>query len=197
MCEFHKTSSDLSSVIPAGKPNNNSVFILTWWYLLTKLAPSNHNLLFDLNTFQKGAEDMESQFAEFLYRDSILWVTAFTLGGLAFAFGPIVIVYLLMPRQTRQIAKKNFQFIECGMDPIGDSWIRYGVVFYLYALIFLAFDVDVLFLFPVAVAYNNDLFASSIRDFIEIVIFVGILSLAVVYAWIKGVFKWERKTYLR
>ena len=83
------------------------------------------------------------------------------------------------------------------MDPIGDSWIRYGVVFYLYALIFLAFDVDVLFLFPVALAYNDAIFASSIRDFIEIILFVGILSLAIVYAWIKGVFKWERQTYLR
>jgi NADH-quinone oxidoreductase subunit A len=68
-------------------------------------------------------------------------------------------------------------------------------VFYLYALIFLAFDVDVLFLFPVALAYNDEMFI--VRDFIEIILFVGILSLAVVYAWIKGVFKWERKTYLR
>ncbi len=140
---------------------------------------------------------MEYQFTEFLYRDSVLWVTAFTLGGLAFAFGPIAIVYLLMPRSTRQIANSSSQYIECGMVPIGDSWIRYGIVFYLYALIFLAFDVDVLFLFPVAVAYDSGIFASSIRDFIEILIFVGILSLAVVYAWIKGVFKWERKTYLR
>ncbi len=140
---------------------------------------------------------MELQFTELLYRDTILWVTAFTFGGLAFGFGPILIVYLLMPRKTRQIANKNLQYIECGMDPIGDSWIRYGVVFYLYALIFLAFDVDVLFLFPVAVAYNNEIFESSWRDFIEIIIFVGILSLAIVYAWIKGVFKWERKTYLR
>ncbi len=100
-----------------------------------------------------------------------------------------------MPRKTRQIGNNTDQFIECGMDPIGDSWIRYGVVFYLYALIFLAFDVDVLFLFPVALAYNDDMFV--IRDFIEIILFVGILSLAVVYAWIKGVFNWERKTYLR
>ncbi len=140
---------------------------------------------------------MEYQFTEFLYRDSVLWVTAFTLGGLAFAFGPIAIVYLLMPRGTRQLANSSSQFIECGMVPIGDGWIRYGVVFYLYALIFLAFDVDVLFLFPVAVAYDSGIFESSIRDFIEILIFVGILSLAVVYAWIKGVFKWERKTYLQ
>ena len=138
---------------------------------------------------------METQFTEFLYRDSILWISAFALGGLAFALGPIVIVYLLMPLKTRQIIKKRDQYIECGMDPIGDSWIRYGVVFYLYALIFLAFDVDVLFLFPVAVAYNGEGLEGSIRDFIEIILFVGILSLAVVYAWIKGVFKWERKVY--
>ncbi len=134
-------------------------------------------------------------FSVFQYRDDILWITAFTLGGLAFALGPIAIVQLLMPRKTRQIDGKTDQFIECGMEPIGDSWIRYGVVFYLYALIFLAFDVDVLFLFPVVLAYNDPMFV--IRDFIEILLFVGILSLAVVYAWVKGVFKWERKTYHR
>ncbi len=140
---------------------------------------------------------MEQEFTAFLYQKDVLWVAAFTLGGLSFALGPIAIVYLLMPNKTRQIDNKSLQSIECGMDPIGDPWIRYGVVFYLYALIFLAFDVDVLFLFPVAVAYNDPVFASSIRDFVEILLFVGILSLAVVYAWIKGVFKWERKTYLR
>jgi NADH-quinone oxidoreductase subunit A len=140
---------------------------------------------------------MEQQLTAFLYHEEVLWIAAFTIGGLCFALGPIAIVYLLMPLETRQINNKALQFIECGMDPIGDSWIRYGVVFYLYALIFLAFDVDVLFLFPVAVAYNDAIFASCIRDFIEIILFVGILSLAVVYAWTKGVFKWERKTYLR
>lgn len=143
---------------------------------------------------------MEPQFTEFLYRDTILWIFAFTLGGLAFALGPIAIVYLFMPRKTRQITNKTNQYIECGMEPIGDSWVRYGVVFYLYALIFLAFDVDILFLFPVALAYDNQLFQSGplqFRDFIEIVLFVGILSLAVVYAWAKGVFKWEKKTYRR
>jgi NADH:ubiquinone oxidoreductase subunit 3 (subunit A) len=143
---------------------------------------------------------MELQFSDFLYRDNILWITAFTLGGLAFALGPIVIVYLLMPRGTRQFANKTSQAIECGMEPIGDSWVRYGSVFFLYALIFLAFDVDVLFLFPVALAYDSqELLDMGIvyRDFLEVVIFVGILSLAIVYAWIKGVFKWERRTYLR
>lgn len=134
-------------------------------------------------------------FSVFQYQDDVLWITAFILGGLSFALGPIVIVHLFMPLKTRQTRAHRDQFIECGMDPIGDSWIRYGVVFYLYALIFLAFDVDVLFLFPVVLAYNDAQFV--IRDFIEIILFVGILSLAVIYAWAKGVFKWERKTYLR
>jgi NADH-quinone oxidoreductase subunit A len=134
-------------------------------------------------------------YSVFQYRDDILWITAFILGGLAFALGPILIVYLFMPLKTRQVSGARDQYIECGMDPIGDSWIRYGIVFYLYALIFLAFDVDVLFLFPVALAYNDEMFA--LRDLVEILLFVGILSLAVVYAWVKGVFTWERKTYRR
>jgi NADH-quinone oxidoreductase subunit A len=136
-------------------------------------------------------------FEAFLYRDTIIWIASFLLGGLAFSLGPIAIVYLLMPLKTRQLVGKAKAPIECAMDPIGDSWIRYGVVYYLYALIFLAFDVDVLFLFPVALVYNSPAFAGSARDFIEIVLFVGILALAIVYAWIKGVFKWERKTYQR
>lgn len=142
---------------------------------------------------------MELQFSDFLFGDNVLWITAFTLGGFAFAFGPILIVYLMMPRGTRQFENRNSQFIECGMVPIGDSWVRYNSVFFLYALIFLAFDVDVLFLFPVAMAYDcqtlQDL-GIVFRDFIEVILFVGILSLAIVYAWIKGVFKWERRTYL-
>ncbi len=134
-------------------------------------------------------------YSVFQYRDDILWITAFILGGLVFALGPILIVYLFMPRKTRQVSGARDQYIECGMDPIGDSWIRYGIVFYLYALIFLAFDVDVLFLFPVALAYNDEMFV--LRDLIEVLLFVGILSCAVVYAWVKGVFTWERKTYRR
>ncbi|OGQ94143.1 MAG: NADH dehydrogenase [Deltaproteobacteria bacterium RIFOXYD12_FULL_57_12] len=121
-----------------------------------------------------------------------LYVAAFFLGGLGFAIGPFIISYFLAPRGTRNISDKTKQFIECGIDPIGTAWVRFGIVYYLYALIFLAFDVDVLFLFPVAMAYNDGL---GMRDFVEVVIFVGILSLAVIYAWIKGVFKWERKSY--
>ena len=126
---------------------------------------------------------------------NIIYVAIFLIGALLFGIGPIVIVKLLSASShTRNISNKTGQLIECGMDPIGDAWIRYGIVYYMYALIFLAFDVDVLFLFPVAVAYNSPEFV--IRDLDEVFIFVGIISLAVIYAWVKGVFKWEQKKYL-
>jgi NADH-quinone oxidoreductase subunit A len=125
---------------------------------------------------------------------NIIYVTIFLIGALLFGFGPIIIVKLLSPSShTRNVANRTGQLIECGIEPIGSAWIRFGIIYYMYALIFLAFDVDVLFLFPVAVAYNSPEFV--VRDFVEIFIFVGILSLALVYAWVKGVFKWEQKTY--
>ena len=121
-----------------------------------------------------------------------IYVAAFFIGGLLMAVGPFIIAHIFSPRGTRNILNKTQQAIECGVEPIGEAWVRFGIVYYLYALMFLAFDVDVLFLFPVALAYDS---MPGIRDFVEILIFVGILSLALVYAWKKGVFKWERKTY--
>src|SRR6516162_5451051 len=104
----------------------------------------------------------------------LVYVVAFGLGGLAFALGPFVLVHLIAARKTRNYANKTQQFIECGMDPIGDAWIRYSASYYLYALVFVAFAVDVLYLIPVALVYNREF---AIRDFVELVIFVGILSL--------------------
>jgi len=122
----------------------------------------------------------------------LIYVFVFFLGGLGFAMVPFILVYLLSPRRsTRQTADKTGQYIECGMDPIGDAWVRYSVVYYLYALVFVAFAVDVLYLVPVALVYNNGAFA--LRNFVELVIFVGILSLVIIYAWKKGVFTWSRR----
>ena len=122
----------------------------------------------------------------------LIYISAFCLGGLVFALGPIVLVHLISARKTRNYAQKTGQFIECGMDPIGDAWIRYSAVYYLYALVFVAFAVDVLYLVPVALVYNR-IKELGARDFIELLIFVGILSLVIVYAWKKGVFEWKRK----
>jgi NADH-quinone oxidoreductase subunit A len=120
----------------------------------------------------------------------LIYIAAFCLGGLVFAAGPFLVVHLLAARKTRQTSNKTGQYIECGMEPIGDAWIRYSAVYYLYALVFVAFAVDVLYLIPVALVYNRRF---AIRDFVELVMFVGILSLVIVYAWKKGVFEWKRR----
>ena len=125
----------------------------------------------------------------------LLYVAAFFLGGLGFAVGPFLISIFLAPRSTRHTQNKTKQLIECGIEPIGDAWIRFGIVYYLYALMFVAFAVDILFLFPVALIYNTQGLVGDLRAFVEILIFVGILSLIIIYAWKKGVFKWERKIY--
>jgi NADH-quinone oxidoreductase subunit A len=123
----------------------------------------------------------------------LIYILAFCLAGLVFALGPIIVVLFISARKTRNYANKTGQFIECGMDPIGDAWIRYSAVYYLYALVFVAFAVDVLYLVPVALVYREDIKDFFLRDFAEMGLFVGILSLVIVYAWKKGVFEWKRK----
>ena len=76
------------------------------------------------------------------------------------------------------------------MEPFSDAWSRFTMVYYVYALMFLAFGVDVLYLFPVALVYGENFHG---REVIELVIFVLILSLAIVYAWKKSIFEWGRK----
>jgi NAD(P)H-quinone oxidoreductase subunit 3 len=113
-------------------------------------------------------------------------VALFLLVGVVFAVVPIILSGLIVKRSA---GAKRVETYESGMQTIGSAWIQFTVVYYIYALIFLAFDVDVLYLFPVALAYGK----YAMRDLVEVVIFVGILSLAIVYAWCKGVFEWEPK----
>jgi NAD(P)H-quinone oxidoreductase subunit 3 len=118
--------------------------------------------------------------------NDFLAVALYLLVGVVFAVVPLLISPLIVRRGS---GVKREATYESGMETIGSAWIQFTVAYYIYALIFLAFDVDVLYLFPVALAYGK----YAIRDFVEVVIFVGILSLAIVYAWCKGVFEWEHK----
>ncbi|GAB6064136.1 NADH-quinone oxidoreductase subunit A [Deferrisoma palaeochoriense] len=115
------------------------------------------------------------------------YVVFFLAVGLVVAALPFLVSALLAPRV---FSRKTDDTYECGMDPIGPAWIRYGVVYYLYALMFLAFDVDVLYLFPAALAYRS---IPGLWVAFEVILFVAILALAIVYAWRKGVFTWPRK----
>jgi NADH-quinone oxidoreductase subunit A len=113
--------------------------------------------------------------------------------GFIGGFAPFIVNWFIRPKRTH--LEKSLNTYECGMDTYGKAWdYRYGIAYYLYALIFLAFDVDILYLFPVAAYFDK---VSGARGVIEIFIFIGILTLAIVYAWAKGVFTWERKLRVR
>jgi NADH:ubiquinone oxidoreductase subunit 3 (subunit A) len=117
-----------------------------------------------------------------------IYFVFFTIGGVLAACLPLITSALVGPRS---VSNKTRSPYECGMDPFGSAWdIRFNIAYYLYALMFLAFDVEVLYLFPVATAYGR---VSGLRGVFELVIFIGILALAIVYAWAKGVFSWAKK----
>ncbi len=113
-----------------------------------------------------------------------LAVSLYLLAGAGFAVAPLILSGLIV-RRSKGIRRD--ETYESGMETIGSAWIQFSVAYYIYALIFLAFDVDVLYLFPVALVYGK----YAVRDLVELLIFVGILSLAIVYAWRKGVFEWK------
>ena len=113
-------------------------------------------------------------------------IILFLLGGLLFAVGPLILAVLFAPRARGDIGMPY----ECGMVPYGSSWARWGVSYYVYALIFLAFDVDVLYLFPVSTAYAD---AEGWIPFVKVFIFLFFLILSVIYFWAKGVFTWPRR----
>ena len=111
--------------------------------------------------------------------------------GVAFGLAPLLINRLISPRTDGHHRNEAY---ESGMLPVGGAWVKFGIAYYLFALIFVAFDVDVVFLLPVLLVYNDPAFAATAgpwRDFVEILIFIGILSLAIVYAYRKGVFRWQ------
>jgi NADH:ubiquinone oxidoreductase subunit 3 (subunit A) len=124
----------------------------------------------------------ESQLLDYMY------VFFFLVGGIAIAVGPLIAANLVNPIS---ILKTTLDPYECGMDIFGDAQeIRFHVSYYLYALIFVAFAVDILFLFPVATAYH---LVSAAHGLIVLFIFVFVLSLTVVYPWAKGVFTWPKR----
>ncbi|MCK9376548.1 MAG: NADH-quinone oxidoreductase subunit A [Syntrophobacterales bacterium] len=76
---------------------------------------------------------------------------------------------------------------ECGMDPIGDARSRYSVRFYVIAMFFIVFDIEAIFLYPWAVIFKS----LGWFGFVEMLVFIGILVVGLVYVWGKGALEWE------
>ena len=81
----------------------------------------------------------------------------------------------------------KFEPYECGIPTEGLTWLQFNVGYYLFAIIFLVFDVESVFIFPWAVVMKE----MGMTAFVEIVIFFFVLGLGLLYAWKKGALKWE------
>ena len=110
---------------------------------------------------------------------------------LGFAASALVVAHLLGPDKRTPVKQMPY---ESGMDPIGGTRQRFDVRFYLVAILFLVFDVELLFLYPWAASYLDGaapLEGFGVVIFWEVLVFLATVVVAYVYAWRKGVFRWR------
>ena len=118
-------------------------------------------------------------------------VLVFTVLGAGFVGVNLLIGKLLRPNnpQTRKLST-----YECGEPATGSAWMNFNIRFYVVALIFIVFEVEIAFMFPVATAFRRWVeIGQGGFAFIEILVFVGILFLGLVYVWAKGDLEWVKK----
>ena len=123
------------------------------------------------------------------YLGEYITVAAFLAMGGLLVGGAIVASSLLRPDKPSAVKSQAY---ECGIDPVGGGWSQTQIRYYIFALLFLIFDVEAVFIFPWAVGLET--FASAglgVFVLVEMVIFIAILVLGLVYAVRKGVLRWE------
>lgn len=103
----------------------------------------------------------------------------------AFVFGVLLFFALIRPHKPSPDKRAIY---ECGEPTIGSSWIRYNIRFYTIALVYLIFDVELIFLFPIALKIKS----LGLLAFIEMGVFVLILAVGLLYAWKQGNLDWIR-----
>ena len=120
-----------------------------------------------------------------MYQD-FLPIIIFTGLAVALIGLPLGLQFILSPRKNK--GGDKLLSYECGEIPEGSAWVQFNIRFYVIALIFLIFDVEIVFLFPWAVVYQE----LGLLAFIEAFIFVTILVVGFVYVWVKGDLDWVK-----
>jgi NADH:ubiquinone oxidoreductase subunit 3 (subunit A) len=112
-----------------------------------------------------------------------LYIGLFLVIGIIVPVVPLVFARLVAPRKPNSIKQSTY---ECGIETVGESWVQFKAQYYIFALVFLVFDVETVFLFPWALTLKQlPLFAV-----LEGVLFIGILVAGLVYSWRKGMLEW-------
>lgn len=112
-------------------------------------------------------------------------ILVFLLFGALFVVGNVILSRIV---QARNPHPGKISTYECGELPVGPSWIQFNIRFYVVALVFLIFEVEIVFLFPWAVVFKN----LGTFAFVEMMIFVFILLVGLAYVWAKGDLEWDK-----
>jgi len=117
------------------------------------------------------------------YTYNYLFLGIFLVVAVIFPLLPVLLAKVIAPKKPSPT--KNAPY-ECGVETVGETWVQFRVQYYLYALLFVIFDIETIYVYPWAIAFNKlGLFA-----FIEMMIFLAILAGGWAYAWKKGVLEW-------
>lgn len=106
--------------------------------------------------------------------------------GLADILFVLVLVGMSQLVQRRNPYREKLSTYECGIEPRGDSWSPFAIRYYIFALLFVLFDVEAVFLYPWAVIFRD----MGFTGFIEMIIFITVLLFGLFYAWVKGALEW-------
>lgn len=114
---------------------------------------------------------------------SYAFLGIFTVAAIVFPLLPLVIAWWLRPHRPTPVKQSTY---ECGLEVVGDVRVQLRVQYYLYALSYLIFGVELVFIYPVAVAFNQ----LDLLSFAAFSVFLLILVLGLLYEWKKGVMEW-------
>src|SRR5947207_6153672 len=118
-------------------------------------------------------------------------VLVFFALGILFVAGMLALGRQLRPDNPEHLKLTTY---ECGEPPTGNAWVNFNIRFYLVALIFVIFDVEIAFIYPVAVVFRDwVLKGQGLFAFLEILVFLGILFVGLVYVWVKGDLEWLKR----
>lgn len=112
-----------------------------------------------------------------------LYIGLFMVVAMFLPAAALIIAGILGPKKPDSLKNSTY---ECGVETVGETWIQFKVQYYVYGLVFLLFDVETIFLYPWAAAYNR----LTLFGVLEAVLFILILFGGLVYAWRKGALEW-------
>lgn len=112
------------------------------------------------------------------------FIGVFAMVAFALPVIGLSLAWVLRPKKPNPAKNATY---ECGMETMGDTWVQFKAQFYLYALVFVVFDVEAIFIFPWAVAYNQ----LGLYALVEMVLFIAILTGGLLYAWRKRALEWH------